>query len=144
MQSSSSIQPPEYGAPISLVIAKRVMQSAEAEAETNKWPMVIAIVDTTGHLVMLHKRDHAQLGSVAIAQLKAETALKFKRPTKVLEDVLAGGGAGLRLLTANDACLMEGGIPLLVDGKIVGAIGVSGMQSGQDAQVAVAGAKALE
>ncbi len=136
-------QPPEYGAPITLTVAKRVMQAAEAEAEANQWPMVIAILDSGGHLVMFHKRDHAQLGSIHVAQRKAETALSFKRPTKMLEDLLAGGGVAWRLLTPGNVCAMEGGIPLFVDGKIVGAIGVSGMQSGQDAQVAAAGAKAL-
>src|SRR5256885_2086236 len=99
--------PTEYGAPICLVAAKQVMAAAEAEAVANRWPMVIAIVDSTGHLVMLHKLDNAQLGSVRIAQAKAETALKFKRATKVFEDALAGGGAGLKVLSMEGVCPLE-------------------------------------
>jgi uncharacterized protein GlcG (DUF336 family) len=135
--------PPDYGVPISLDRAKRVMAAAEAEAVANRWPMVIAIVDSGGHLVMLHKLDQAQHASVQIAQRKAETAVNFRRPTKLIEDTLTAGGAGLRLLTMPGVTALEGGMPLLVDGKVVGAIGVSGMQSGQDAQVAQAGAQAL-
>jgi uncharacterized protein GlcG (DUF336 family) len=144
MQSSSVAQPPEYGTPISLSLAKQVMQAAEAEAEANHWPMVIAIVDTTGHLVMLHKFDQAQLASISVSQFKAETALKFKRPTKVFQEAIAGGGSGLRMLSLNNVCALEGGLPLFQDGKIIGAIGVSGMQSDQDGQVAAAGASVLK
>jgi len=136
--------PTEYGPPIGLAAAKQVMAAAEAEAVANRWPMVIAIVDSTGYLVMLHKFDNAQLGSVRIAQAKAETALKFKRATKVFEDALAGGGAGLRVLSMEGVCPLEGGTPLFQDGKIIGAIGVSGMLSTQDAQVAAAGANVLQ
>jgi uncharacterized protein GlcG (DUF336 family) len=143
MQSNPQPSPPEYGTPISLALAKQVMQAAEAEAVANHWPMVIAIVDTSGHLVLFHKLDHAQLGSVRIAQAKAETALKFKRPTKAFEDAVAGGGTGLRILAMDNVCPLEGGVPLFQGNKIIGAIGVSGMHSSQDAQVAVAGAKML-
>jgi len=140
----STLLPPEYGPPISLATAKMVMQAAEDEAERNSWPMVIAIVDSTGHLVLLHKLDQAQYGSVVIAQQKAETALNFRRPTKVFEDVVAGGGVGTRMLSTTNVIALEGGVPILVDGKIIGAIGVSGMRSNQDAQVAQAGIAALE
>lgn len=105
--------------------------------------MVIAIVDSTGHLVMLHRLDQAQYGSIAIARQKAETALNFRRSTKVFEDAVAAGGLGLRLLATEHLLPLDGGLPLLVNGAVVGAIGVSGMQSWQDAQVAAAGAKAL-
>lgn len=88
--------PPQYGAPITLEAAKRVMAAAETEANANGWPMVIAIVDTGGHLMMLHRIDHAQNGSVEIARRKAETAVNFKRPTKVFEDAIAQGGMHLR------------------------------------------------
>ena len=85
-----------------------------------------------------------QLGSIEVAQRKAETALNFKRPTKVLEDALVAGGPGMRLLSVADVCMLEGGLPIMKDGAIIGAIGVSGMQSGQDAQVALAGLKVLQ
>jgi uncharacterized protein GlcG (DUF336 family) len=132
-----------YGEPISLDSAKRVAAGAEAEARRNGWPMVIAIVDSTGHLVLLQKLDQAQYGSIAVAQQKAQTAVDFRRPSKVFEDAVASGGLHLRMLGMNNLLPLEGGVPLIVDGKIVGAIGVSGMQSTQDAQVAQAGAAAL-
>jgi glc operon protein GlcG len=131
-----------YGDPITLEAAKKVMAAAEAEAMKNGWPVAIGIVDSTSHLVMLHKMDNTQFASIAIAEGKARTALDFRRPTKVLEDAVAGGGAGLRLLAIPDAWTLEGGVPILVDDKIIGAIGVSGVMSSQDAQVATAGAEA--
>ena len=133
----------EYGAPITLNEAKQVMAGAEAEAVLNGWPLVIAIVDSGGNLVMLHRADHTQYGSIEIAQLKAATAVKFKRPTKAFQDLVQTGGVHMRLLAMPNMLPLEGGIPLLRGGKIVGAIGVSGMQPGQDAQVAEAGAAAL-
>jgi glc operon protein GlcG len=135
--------PLQYGAPITLEAAKRVMEAAETEATTNGWPMVIAIVDTGGHLIMLHRIDHAQNGSVEIARCKAETAVNFKRPTKVFEDAIAQGGMHLRMLAMGNLLPLEGGLPIMQDDKVVGAIGVSGMQSTQDAQVARAGLAAL-
>jgi glc operon protein GlcG len=140
---SPTSPPLEYGAPISLDLARRVMAAAEAEALANHWPMVIAIVDSSAHLVMLHKFDHAQHASVSIAQGKAETAVNFKRATKVFEDAVAGGGMGVKFLSIDGLSALEGGVPLLYKGKIVGAIGVSGMLSAQDGQVAAAGAKSL-
>ncbi|MBI3897222.1 MAG: heme-binding protein [Gammaproteobacteria bacterium] len=139
--SATTALPPRYGAPISLTAAKKVMAAAEAEAARHHWPMVIAIVDSSSHLVMLHKLDQAQYGSVEIAQAKAETALKFRRPTKVFEDALAAGS--VRVLSMANVAALEGGIPLLANGEVIGAIGVSGMHSSQDAQVAQAGAEAL-
>ena len=135
--------PPNYGKPISLESAKKVMAAAEAEAAKNQWPMVIAIVDSTGHLVMLHRMDQAQFGSSKIAPLKAETALDFRRPTKVFEDGIAAGGQGVRLVTMPNVLALEGGLPILQNGDVIGAIGVSGMSSSQDAQVARAGIAAL-
>lgn len=144
MQPKPTQVPLQYGPPISLELAKKVMAAAEAEAVANRWPMVIVIVDSGGHLVMLHKLDQAALGSVSVAQFKAETAVNFKCPTKVFEEALAGGGLGLRVLSMSNLIALEGGIPLLLDGKIVGAIGVSGMLPAQDGQVGSAGANALE
>jgi uncharacterized protein GlcG (DUF336 family) len=143
MSNSAVPRPLEYGAPISLERAKAVMAAAEAEARANAWPMVIAIVDSGGHLVVLHSLDHAQHGSVVIAEEKARCAVNFKRPTKMFEDAVAEGGLNLRILAAPGMMPLEGGLPLIADGRIVGAIGVSGMRSTQDGQVAEAGAKAL-
>ena|SRR2546430_476006 len=136
--------PPPYGAPMSLDAAKKAMAAAEAEAKKNNWPVAIAILDTTGSLVMLQKLDNTQTGSVDIAINKARTALDFRRPSKALQDVVAGGGAGLRLLSARNMLTLEGGVPVIVDGKVVGAVGVSGVTSEQDAQVAMAGAAAAK
>jgi glc operon protein GlcG len=105
--------------------------------------MVIAIVDSGGHLVLFQRLDQAHHGSETLAQQKARTAVDFRRPTAVFQDSIAQGGAHLRLLAAPNVLPLEGGVPLLRDGQVVGAIGVSGMQSGQDAQVANAGAAAL-
>jgi len=135
--------PPNYGPPITLDAAKKVMAAAEAEAARNQWPMVIAIVDSTGHLVMLHRMDQAQYGSSKVAPLKAETALDFRRSTKVFEDSIAGGGQGVRIVTMPNVLALEGGLPILHNGDVIGAIGVSGMRSDQDAQVARAGIAAL-
>lgn len=135
--------PPPYGLPLTLAQAKRVMAAAEQEANANGWPVVIAIVDGGAHLVLLQRLENAQIGSVAIAQQKAATAAKFRRDTKVFDDQLAGGGAALHLLVLEGLCACEGGVPLLVDGRVVGAIGVSGVRSGQDRQIAQAGARAL-
>jgi glc operon protein GlcG len=136
--------PPPYGAPMSLDAAKKAMAAAEAEAKKSSWPVAIAILDTTGSLVMLQKLDNTQTGSVDIAIGKARTALDFRRPSKALQDVVAGGGAGLRLLSVRSMMTLEGGVPVIVDGKVVGAIGVSGVTSEQDAQVAMAGAAAAK
>ena len=132
-----------YGAPISIDAAKKVMTAAEAEATKNNWGVAIAIVDSGANLVMLHRLDNAQLSSVRIAEQKARTAAEFRRPTKVFEDAVAGGGVGLRVLTFG-ASVAEGGVPIVCGGKVVGAIGVSGVQSHQDAQVAQTGADAVK
>jgi glc operon protein GlcG len=129
---------------MSLDAAKKAMAASEAEANKNNWPVAIAILDTTGSLVMLQKLDNTQTGSVEIAIGKARTALDFRRPSKALQDVVAGGGAGLRLLSVRNMLALEGGVPVIVDGKVVGAVGVSGVMSEQDAQVAMAGAAAAK
>ena len=131
-----------YGPPIGLEAAKKVMTAAEAEAVKNNWPMAIVILDSTGHLVMLHRLDNTQYGSIGVAEDKAHSALDFRRPSKVFEDLIAQGGLNLRLLALHGATPLEGGVPIIVDGKIIGAIGVSGAASNQDGQVAKAGADA--
>jgi glc operon protein GlcG len=126
---------------LTLEIAKELSAAAEAEAVKNNWNVVIAIVDEGGRLMHLVRRDGTQYGSIEVAQDKARTAIAFRRPTKALEDAVAGGrNAVLRL---GDATPIEGGIPIVVDGEMLGAIGVSGATSAQDAQVAQAALDAL-
>ena len=142
---AQQVAPPStpYGSPIDMSAAKKVMAAAEAEATKNNWGVAIAIVDSGANLVMLQRLDNAQLSSVRIAEAKAKTAAEFRRPTKVFEDAVGGGGIGLRVLTFG-ASVAEGGVPIVSGNKVVGAIGVSGVQSHQDAQVAQAGADALK
>lgn len=136
--------PNPYGAPIGLDDAKRVTAGAVAEARKNNWNVAVAIVDVGGNLVYFEKLDGTQLGSVAVSQDKARSAALFKRPTKAFQDVLAAGGDGLRILRLQGAIPIDGGVPILMDGKIVGAIGVSGATSAQDAQCAIAGANLVK
>jgi uncharacterized protein GlcG (DUF336 family) len=136
--------PTPYGAPISLDNAKKAAAPARAEAVKNHWNMAVAIVDPSGNLVYYEKMDDTQLGSANVAIDKARSAALFKRPTKVLQDALAAGGEGLRLLKIQGAVPVEGGIPLVMEGKIVGAIGVSGGASAQDGQCAKAGADTIK
>jgi uncharacterized protein GlcG (DUF336 family) len=135
--------PPAYGPAITLEQAKKVMAGAEAEAGKNSWSVVIAIVDSGGNLVMLTRLDNAQWGSTEVAKDKAHSAVAFRRPTKVFQDAIGQGGANLRLLNLSGASLLEGGIPIVVDGKVIGAVGVSGVTSQQDAQIGQAGIDAL-
>jgi len=130
---------PLYGDPISLDEAALVADAARAEAQRHGWPMVIAITDSSGHLVLLYRLDQAQHGSVLVAQQKAKTAVDFRRSTGAFESALADGGLHLRLLGMTNLMPLEGGLPIVRDGRVIGAIGVSGMQSTQDAQVASAG-----
>jgi glc operon protein GlcG len=132
-----------YGAPITLDQAKRVMAAAELEAAKNSWQVAITILDSGGNLVMFHKVDNAQLSAVTTSEGKARTALEFKLPSKALDDAIAAGGAGMRLLALKNITPLQGGILVEINGAIVGAIGVSGALSAQDEQVAAAGAAAL-
>jgi len=138
--------PPQipYGTPISLEQAKKAVAAAEAESRKNHWNMVIAVLDTGGHLVMLERMDGVQLGSIGAAEDKAYSAVMYRRPTKVFQDLVAQGGANIRLLGLRGASVLEGGIPIIAGGQLIGAIGVSGHTSEQDAQVAKAGADALK
>jgi len=133
-----------YGAPINLEQAKKVLAGAEAEARKNSWNVVIAILDSGGHLVLLQRLDNTQFASVEVAQQKAYSAVAFRRPTKVFQDGVAAGGEVLRILKLAGATPVEGGLPLIFDGKLVGSIGVSGVTSQQDNQIAKAGADALK
>lgn len=136
--------PPAYGLGISMDAARKALAAAEAEAKKNNWPVAIAIVDSSGQLAAFSKMDSTQHGSVDIAIGKAVTANNFRRPTKAFQDIIAQGGGGLRLLGAPGITPLEGGVPIVVDGKIIGGIGVSGVTSEQDAVVAMAGAAAAK
>jgi uncharacterized protein GlcG (DUF336 family) len=133
-------QPVLYGAPIPLEKARTVAAAALAEAQKNGWPMAITVLDPSGELVFFEKMDGTQLGSIDVSMAKARSAILFKRPTKAFDEAVAAGGAGLRILKLPGAMPIEGGIPLIENGKIIGAIGVSGAQPAQDGQCATAGA----
>ena len=136
--------PNPYGVPIGLENAKKAVAPAVAEARKNTWTMAVAIVDTAGNLVYFEKMDGTQTGSVNVSIEKARSAVLFKRPTKSFQDTVAAGGDGLRILGLPGAVPVEGGVPLLLDGKIVGAIGVSGGTSQQDGVAAAAGAGTMK
>jgi uncharacterized protein GlcG (DUF336 family) len=136
-------QPVLYGSPIQLEKAKTAAAAAVAEAQKNGWLMAVAIVDPSGELVFFEKMDDTQFGSIDVSIAKARSAARFKRPTKTYEDALVTGGIGLRSLKVPGAMPVEGGVPLIENGKIIGAIGVSGAQSPQDGQCANAAAALL-
>ena len=136
--------PNPYGPPISVENAKKAAAAALAEAVKNHWIMAVAVVDPTGTLVYYEKSDNTQIGSANVSINKARSAALYKRPTKAFQDALASGGAGLRVLGLEGAVPVEGGVPIISDGKIIGAIGVSGANSDQDGQCAVAGAAAIK
>src|SRR5688572_18330277 len=137
-------QPTMYGPSIVAEQAKTIAAAAVAEAKKNQWTMAIAIVDTAGDLVYFERMDHTQVGSVDVAIAKARAAARFKRPTKAFQDALAAGGEGWRILSLDGAVAVEGGLPLMSGGRIVGAIGASGGTSQQDGVSATAGAAALK
>jgi glc operon protein GlcG len=135
---------PLYGSPISLDNAKKAAAAASAEARKNNWTMAIAVVDPSGTLVYYEKMDNTQTGSAKVAVDKARSAALFKRPTKVFQDRLTSGNAGLPILGVEGAVPVEGGIPLVIDGHVVGAIGVSGDSSDHDGLCAQAGVDSLK
>ena len=121
--------------------AKKIAAGAEAEAKRNEWPVVIVIVDDGGHLLYLQRLDHTQFGSINVAIEKARAAIAFRRPTKIWEENIAEGR--LRYLNLPGTLPIEGGLPITVNNQFVGAIGVSGVRSFEDAQVAQVGIDAL-
>lgn len=121
--------------------AKRITAAAEAEARRNDWPVVIAIVDDGGHLLHLMRLDNTQFGSIEVAIQKARAAIAFRRPTKVWEEHVSEGR--MRYLGLPGTLPIEGGLPITLNGQFIGAVGVSGVRSNQDAQVAQAGLDAL-
>jgi len=138
--------PPQtpYGLSINIESAKKAAAGAIAEARKNNWAMAVAVVDTGGYLVYFEKMDGTQTGSVDVSIEKARSAALFRRPTKVFQDGVAAGGEGLRLLRLSGAVPIDGGFPIIVDGKLIGGIGISGGAGEQDGQVARAGAESLK
>ena len=136
--------PNPYGPSVNLDNARKIAASAIAEANKGGFKMAVAIVDTAGDLVYFEKMDGTQVASVNIAQDKARSSVRFKRPTKAMQDVLAQGGAGVRFLALQGAVPVEGGLPIVMNGQIVGAVGASGGTSDQDGQVAKAGADSVK
>jgi glc operon protein GlcG len=136
--------PTPYGMPINLETAKKAAAAATAEARKNSWAMAVAVVDPAGNLVYFEKIDNTQTASIEIAIDKARASAQFKRPTKMFQDAVAGGGDGLRFLGLRGAVPAEGGFPIMSEGKIIGAIGASGGAGNQDAQVAKAGADSIK
>ncbi len=142
--AEAQVNAPPYGPPLTLEQAKKMMAAAEAFAKKNSWPVAVVIVDSAADIVMIHKLDDTQHSGVEIATGKAMTAVNFRRPTKVFQDGLAAGGENIRFLKVPGVTPLEGGFPIIVDGKIVGAIGASGVLSSQDSQVSQAGLDALK
>jgi glc operon protein GlcG len=139
----AAAQQPLYGPPISVEDAKKVAAGAIAEAKKNNFNMAVAVVDSTGHLVYFERMDTVQLGSIAIAQDKAMAAANTRRSTKSVYDEVEKGGAGLRYLSLRGFVASEGGELLMRDGKVIGAVGMSGGSGAQDGQCARAGVAAL-
>jgi uncharacterized protein GlcG (DUF336 family) len=136
--------PNVYGTNIGVDAARKVATAAVVEAQKNGWTMAVAVTDTGGNLVYYEKMDNTQIGSANVSVGKARSAVLYKRPTKAMQDVLAAGGEGWRILALEGAVPVEGGLPLLVEGKIIGAIGLSGGTSAQDGIAAKAGMDALK
>jgi uncharacterized protein GlcG (DUF336 family) len=136
-------QVPQYGTSVSHEQARKALAGAIAEARRINIPMAVAVVDNHGMLVAFERMDNTQTASTEVAQDKGISAAMYRRPTKVFQDLIAGGGVGLRVLSLRGANAVEGGLPLIVDGKIIGGIGVSGGSSEQDGVVAKGGTDAL-
>lgn len=134
----------EYGPGLNLDLATKAVNAAAAEAAKNGWKLAIAVVTNGGHLVHFSRMDGTQFASIKIAQQKAQSSATYRRPTKTFEDRLAQGGAGLAILTLDGAIASEGGVPLVKDGKMIGAIGCSGATGAQDGQACIAGANAVK
>ena len=143
LSTAAQAQVPQYGANINLDQARKAMAAAIADARRQNVPMAIAIVDNAGQLVAFERMDNTQTASTAVAQDKAMSAAMYRRTTKVFQDAVAAGGAGLRIFTLRGANAAEGGVPIVLDGKIIGGIGVSGGLGEQDGMVAKAGADTL-
>jgi len=127
---------------LTLEDARRIADAAQARAVQDNWTVAIAIVDAGGHLVVFGRMDGTQIGSSEIAIRKAESALFFKRPTKALEDLIAKDGLA-HVMTLRNVTAVEGGLPIMHDGQVIGAIGISGVTAAQDGIIAAAGLEAF-
>lgn len=136
--------PPPYGLPISLEMAKKVATAAITEALKNNWNVIVVVTDGSGSLVYLERMDNVQYASVDVAIKKAQSAAAYRRSTKDFADLLAQGGLGNRFLVLPHAMPVEGGLPIVIDGKVVGAIGVSGVTAAQEGQLAAAALNVLK
>jgi glc operon protein GlcG len=141
---SAVAQQPSYGMNISLDVAKKAAAGAIAEAHRNNWSMAVAVTDTAGTLVYFERMDNTQSGSINVAIGKSRSASLFRRPTKVFQDLLAKGSDFTYLLGLEGASVLQGGIPIVMDGKVVGGLGLSGGSGAQDVQAAEAGIAALK
>jgi glc operon protein GlcG len=130
-----------YGAPISLARAQAAIAAATAEAEKHEWALNVAVVDSGANLVAFARMDGAQLGSIAVSEHKARASVKFRRPTKAFEEAIQKGD--IRTLSIDDVIGSRGGIPLIEDGKLIGAIGCSGGAGSQDEVACIAGAATI-
>jgi uncharacterized protein GlcG (DUF336 family) len=139
----SEAQVPQYGPEINLEQARKAIAAGQAEARKNNWPVAIAVVDNHGFLVAYEKMDGTQTAGVQASIDKAVSAAIYRRPTKAFQDALAAGGAGTRVLGLRGATPVEGGLPIVVGGRIIGGVRVSGVSAEQDAMVAKAAAGAL-
>jgi uncharacterized protein GlcG (DUF336 family) len=126
---------------LSLAAAKKMAAAAEAEAAKNSWAMVISVLDDGGNLLYLERMDGAQLGSIEVSQGKARTALQFRRPSKAFQDLIDKDQG--HLVTLGHITAVQGGLPIMAEGRVIGSIGVSGAASNQDEQCAQAGLNAL-
>jgi glc operon protein GlcG len=143
-QANAQGGPPPYGEPINIAMAKKAAAAAEAVSRKNNWAMCISVVAPSGDLVYFERMDNCQYASIKISQHKARAAATYRRSIKTFADRLAQGGAGLTILTLDDVIASDGGLPLVVGGKIVGAIGCSGALPQEDGQACQAGVDALK
>lgn len=141
---ATAVQAQAYGPPITLDQARKVYAAADAEARKNNWAMAVVIVDSGCNPVLMQRADGAQIAAPVVAHDKAVTACSYKRSTKALQETLAKGGDGWRYTTFPRMIAAEGGLPIVVDGRIIGAVGVSGSAGPDDARVAQAGIDALK
>ncbi len=136
--------PPAYGEPINLETAKKAAAAAQAEAAKNGWGECISVVGPSGDLVYFERMDNCQYGSIAISMHKARAAAIFKRPTRVYESLIAASPQNVNIVTLDGIIASAGGNPIIIGGKLVGAIGCSGATSAQDDQCSQAGVAALQ
>jgi uncharacterized protein GlcG (DUF336 family) len=136
--------PPPYGPPITFEQANKAIAAAAAEAKKNNWFLAISVMAPGGYLVGFGLMDQTQVGSIAISQHKARAAVNFRRPTKAFQDQLTQEKPNLVIMTLDDVIASEGGIPIVADGKVIGAIGCSGATGAQDGQACQAGVNALK